>query len=65
MDNAAAFQATYSNWRVIRGRGVVQIVLELPIENADAAYNALGGMPTADEVWVGVARLADNKSAER
>jgi len=55
---AAAFQATFSDWKLIRGRKVVQVVLEVPLEAADQAYTALGGMPDPGKsVWVGVARL--------
>lgn len=65
----AAFQATYSDWRLVRSRKVVQVVLELPIEDADSAYAVLGGMPNpGSEIWVGVARLdpkgGDTHSAE-
>jgi len=36
----------------------VQVVLEVPLEAADQAYTALGGMPDPGKsVWVGVARL--------
>lgn len=53
-----AFSATYSDWKLIRTRAVVQIVLEVPVEQADHAYNVLGGMPNAaKEIWVGVARF--------
>ena len=53
-----AFQATYSDWKLIRTRKVVQIVLEVPVEQADHAYKVLGGMPlSGEETWVGVARL--------
>ncbi len=53
-----AFSATYSDWKLIRTRAVVQIVLEVPVEDADHAYNVLGGMPnSAREIWVGVARF--------
>lgn len=53
-----AFQATYSDWKLIRTRRVVQIVLEVPVEQADQAYKVLGGMPlSGEETWVGVARL--------
>jgi hypothetical protein len=55
---AAAFKATYAEWRVIKTRAAVQIVFELPIEKADEAYQALGGMPiAAREVWCAIARL--------
>ena len=57
----AAFTACYSDWKLIRTRATVQIVLEIPIEKADSAYQVLGGMPIAGkEIWVAVARLADD-----
>lgn len=58
MTDAAAFKACFTDWRLIKGRKVVQVVLELPIEQADQAYQALGGMPNpAQSAWVAVARL--------
>lgn len=59
----AAFKACYSEWRMIKTRATVQLVFEIPIEQADAAYQALGGMPiAAKEVWCGIARLKDKVS---
>ena len=58
MNAPAAFRATYSDWKLIRSRKVVQIVLELPLEASGQAYDTLGGMPNPGaEIWVGVARL--------
>lgn len=58
-----AFRATYADWRLIKTRGCVQIVFELPVEQADAAYQLLGGMPVAArEVWCGIARLDKTKA---
>ncbi len=55
---AAAFQATFSDWKLIRSRKVVQIVLEVPLEAAGQAYDVLGGMPNPGaETWCAVARL--------
>jgi hypothetical protein len=57
---AAIFRASYSDWKLIRTRKCVQIILEVPLEGglAHAAYAALGGMPDpAAETWVAVARL--------
>jgi hypothetical protein len=60
----AVFSATYSDWRVIKGRKVVQIVFELPLESSDEAYQVLGGMPiAAREKWFGIARLNLTKTA--
>ena len=42
----------------LRTRKVVQIVLEVPVEEADAAYQVLGGMPNpAESFWCAVAGL--------
>ena len=61
MSSPVAFQATYSDWRLIKSRKVVQVVLEIPIEAANAAYHVLGGMPDPSKsVWCGVARLNAN-----
>ncbi len=66
MDKAAAFTATYSDWRLIKGRKVVQVVLEIPLETSDAAYQVLGGMPNpAAETWCAVARLNQTTGKER
>jgi hypothetical protein len=65
MKNAAAFQATYSDWRLIKGRKVVQVVFELPLEVANEAYSALGGMPNpAAETWFAIARLVQPAGKE-
>jgi hypothetical protein len=58
MSKPAAFKACFTDWKLIRGRKVVQVVLELPLEQADDAYQALGGMPDpGHSVWCAVARL--------
>jgi hypothetical protein len=58
-----AFQATFSDFRLVKGRKVCQIVLEVPIEGADKALSVLGGLPNpAEERWVGVARIEQKKN---
>lgn len=58
----AIFKACYSEWKLVKTRGTVQIVFEMPVEQSDAAYQALGGMPiAAREVWCGIARLDPSK----
>lgn len=55
---AAAFSATFADWKLIRGRKVVQIVFEVPLEKADEAYQVVGGMPNvAESAWFAIARL--------
>ncbi len=61
---AAAFQATYSDWRLIKGRKQVQIVFEVPLEQASAVHDVLGGMPDPSKsVWCAIARLNSEKEA--
>ncbi len=35
--------ATFSDFRLVKGRKVCQLVCEVPLEQADAALAALGG----------------------
>jgi hypothetical protein len=59
-ETAAAIRATFVNVRPVASRGQVQLVFEVPSEQADHALNVLGGFPKpANPVWVGVARLAE------
>jgi hypothetical protein len=58
MTDAAVTQGTFADFRLIKGRKVCQIVIEVPIEQADQALSALGGLPQpATEAWVAIARL--------
>jgi hypothetical protein len=55
---STAFKATYSDWKLVKTRQVVQIVFEVPLAEADSAYELLGGMPApATERWFGIAAL--------
>jgi hypothetical protein len=57
-DEPAAIRATFSDFRLIKGRKQAQLVLEVPIEEADAALSVLGGIPQPhSDRWVAVARL--------
>ena len=61
MKSPAAFQATYADWRLVKGRKVCQIILEVPLEAANSVLDVLGGMPDpAQSLWLGVARLNGN-----
>jgi hypothetical protein len=58
MTDLAATQGAFADFRLIKGRKVCQIVIEVPIEQADQALAALGGLPQpATEAWVAIARL--------
>lgn len=64
MKNAAAFRASYADWRLIKTRNVIQLIFEIPLEDHDQAYQALGGMPDQSTArWFAIARLTDGASA--
>ena len=55
---AAAFKACYSDFKLVKTRGVIQLVFEVPLHEADMAYQVVGGMPdAAAERWFGIAAL--------
>jgi hypothetical protein len=57
-DTPMATKGTFADFRIIKTRKCAQLVIEVPIEEADAALSALGGLPRSDcERWVAVARL--------
>lgn len=55
----AATSGTFSDFKMVRGRKVAQIIIEVPIEAADAALRSLGGLPNpAEERWVALALMS-------
>lgn len=61
-----AISATFSDFRIVKGRKVAQFVFETPLEAADDALSKLGGLPRPDaERWVGIAPLVGKPKAEQ
>ena len=59
MTDLAIITGTFSDLKIIRTRSACQVVVEIPIEAADAALKALGGVPQpGKEVSVAVYRMA-------
>lgn len=60
MTEHAIISGSFSEVKFIKTRSAAQLVIEIPIEQADAALRALGGVPQpGKEVPVAVARLAN------
>lgn len=58
-----AIRATFSDFRTVKSRKVAQLVMEVPIEDADAALRTLGGVPRPDvDRWVGIAPITEEAS---
>ena len=56
-----AFLATYSDWKYLKTRGVIQVVFEIPLHDEESARAVLGGMPNpAEEGWYGITRVDPN-----
>ncbi len=60
----AAIAGTYSDFKIIRSRKVAQLIIEVPIEQAQALITALGLPNPAEETWVAVARLKPQTPAK-
>jgi hypothetical protein len=62
----AAFQGTFSDFRLVKSRGVAQFTIETPLEQADAALAMLGGVPKPGvELWVAIARLVAKPAPDK
>jgi hypothetical protein len=59
MTDSAAIRATYSDWRPVKSRKVLQLVMEVPIEQTEQVLTILGAPMPDREMWVAIARLAD------
>lgn len=56
---AAMISGTFADFKLVKTRSVAQLVVEVPIEQADSALKLLGGVPQPGaEKPVAVARLA-------
>jgi hypothetical protein len=63
MTDNAVFQGCYSDFKVIKTRRVAQVVIEIPLEQADSFLDIFR-LPKADnEAWVAIAML-DRKMVE-
>lgn len=66
MTNLAALSGTFADFKLVKTRSTAQIVVEVPIEQADAALAALGGLPIpGSEKPVALARLNDSATPEQ
>lgn len=65
MDDARPIQATLSDFKLVKTRKVAQFVFEVPLESADDALKALGGLPQAHaERWCGIVLLNLNEAPQ-
>ena len=65
MPAPAAIQAVYSDYRRVKGRKVLQLVLEVPLEMAPQVHEAFGEPMPDGSTWVAVARIDKNATPEK
>lgn len=53
----AAIQGCYADYRRVKGRAVLQLIIEVPIEQAPLVHQAFGEPDPQGSTWVAVARL--------
>ena len=58
-----AIQATFSDFRVVKGRKVLQLIMEVPVEEGQQALEMLGFPHPHEPQWVAIA-LIDKAVAE-
>jgi hypothetical protein len=57
-DDKAVIAGTFADFKLIKTRSTAQLIIEVPIEHADIALTALGGIPQpGKECSVAVARM--------
>lgn len=60
-----AVRGTYSDFKVIKGRKVVQFIIEIPVEDAQEAIDLFGMPQFGAEQWVAIAPLKSGSSEQQ
>src|SRR5689334_22551506 len=60
----AAIKATYSDYRRVKGRKVLQLIFEVPIEQAPMVHDTFGEPAPDGSTWVAIARLQEPAKQE-
>lgn len=64
MTDKAAIAGVYSDLKPVKTRGVLQIVIEVPMERADEVTRAFGWPQQGESQWLAVARMANEPAPE-
>lgn len=62
MEAPKAITARYADWRPVKGRKVLQLVLEVPLEQQGEVLRMLGAPLPDRDLWVAVAVLSEGKN---
>lgn len=65
MEDGIAIKGTYSDFKIVKTRNVAQVIIEIPIEEANDRFIKLFGLPNPqEETWVAVAKLHSERMPE-
>ena len=72
MNDKAIIKGVYADYRRVKGRKVLQVIVEVPLEQAPLVHEAFGEPDPAGDTWVAVAllqpetaRVAEQKDKHR
>ena len=65
MTDRAAIKATFSDWRPVKTRKVLQLIFEVPLEQTELAMKALGVPQPDQETWCAIALLRPETKPEK
>ncbi len=64
MTDAAVIKATFSDWKTVKTRKVLQLIFEVPLEQTKLVLDTLGQPMPHEEMWVAIALLRDGGGPE-
>lgn len=64
MNEPRVIQATFADWRTVKGRKQLQLIFEVPLEQQELVLKFLGAPLPYDAKWYAIARLADAPVAQ-
>ncbi len=64
MSDQRVIKARYADWRTVKGRKVLQITLEVPLEQQEDVLSMLGAPMPDRDLWVAVARLTESQNTD-
>lgn len=64
-DRLATLHGTYADFKLVKTRSVVQVIIEIPIERSDEVHDVLGLPHPSEEKWVALARLRTSAVEEK
>lgn len=65
MTDPAIIAATFSDWRPVKSRKVLQLIFEVPVEETEKVLTALGAPMPHEEHWCSIALLREEPKPDK